>query len=90
MKKWQLKKIQDKKAQQEYLNEHPYCEVCGKRAYQVHEIIYRSQGGQCVPDNMISLCMEDHLRAHFRMRPYLRKEKLLKLKGGKDEPRASG
>jgi len=83
LKKWQLRRIKDRKAQKDYLNEHPYCEACGMIAYQVHEITFRSQGGKCEENNMISLCMEHHLQAHFRKEPYLRKEELLKIKGDK-------
>lgn len=92
MKKWQAKRQSDYKAQEAYFEEHPYCEVClaegrGKRpADEVHEILYRSQGGKCVPENEISTCRPDHDRAHFLKEPYLTKEELFEMKkGGKVE-----
>ena len=89
---WRIKRRNDREAQEEYFENHPYCQVClaegrGKRpADDVHEILYRSQGGKCVPDNMISVCRPDHDRAHFLRKPYLganlRKEDLLRIKEG--------
>lgn len=80
----------DRQAQLEYFEEYPYCEVClaegrGRRpADEVHEIVYKSQGGKCVPGNMISVCRSDHDRAHFLRKPYLganlRKEDLFEIK----------
>ena len=89
MKNWQKKRLSDRKAQLAYWKEHRYCEVClaegrGKLpAGQVHEIKFRSQGGKCVPENMISTCPTDHLRCHFRMTPWLYREELYKMKGVK-------
>lgn len=88
MKKWQVKRRRDIKAQEAYFEEHPFCEVClaegrGRRpACQVHEIIYRSQGGKCEPDNEIAVCRPDHDRAHFLVEPYLYRDDLYKIKGG--------
>lgn len=78
---WRTRRRKDLLAQWAYFREHPYCEICGKPAVQVHEIILRSQGGKCISDNMISLCLDDHDRAHFKTAPYLRKRDLLRIKG---------
>lgn len=83
---WRTKRRNDRKAQEEYFEDHPYCEVClaeGRGrcpADDVHEILYRSQGGKCVPENEISTCRCDHDRMHFKTEPYLRKEDLLRIK----------
>lgn len=83
---WRTRRRKDRQAQEAYFEDHPYCEVClaegrGNRlADDVHEILYRSQGGECVPDNEISTCRPDHDRAHFKKKPYLRKEDLLRIK----------
>jgi len=92
---WKTRRIKDRLAQWAYFQEHQYCEVClaegrGKRqADDVHEILYRSQGGKCVPENEISICRPDHDRAHFRKKLYLRREQLLEMKArlekGKEE-----
>ncbi len=82
---------EDKKAQLVYWQEHRNCEVClaegrGKgAAIQIHEIKFRSQGGKCVPDNMISTCLADHERMHFRRAKWLYREELYKMKGENDE-----
>lgn len=83
---WKIKRRKDLKAQREYFDDHSYCEVClaegrGKRlADEVHEILYRSQGGKCVPENEISTCRSDHDRMHFKKKPYLTREQLLAIK----------
>ena len=95
MKNWQKKRAADRKAQRIYWEEHKYCEVClfegrGKvEAVQVHEIVFRSHQGKCVPDNMISTCLADHERMHFRRAEWLYREDLYKMKGGRDEKRDS-
>jgi len=93
--KWKTRRRKDHLAQWAYYQDHPHCEVClaegrGKHpADDVHEILYRSQGGKCVPENEISTCRSDHDRAHFKKRPYLRREQLLEMKArlekGKEE-----
>jgi len=90
------KRREDTKAQLAYLEEHPYCEVClaegrGKRrGVEVHEIVYRSQGGKCVPDNEIAVCRPDHQRTHFLVEPYLHREELLEIKKGvTNDPKTS-
>ena len=75
------KRREDTKAQLAYLEEHRWCEVCGKRAWEVHEVIARSHGGECEDDNMISLDRDCHNRAHFKKSPYLYREELWKIKG---------
>ncbi len=51
-------------------------------AVETHEIIYKSQGGKCVPDNEIAVCRPDHQRTHFLIEPYLHREELYKIKKG--------
>ena len=86
MKKWQKKRAADRKAQKAYWEGHRYCEIClfegrGRvEAVQVHEIIFRSHQGKCVPDNMISTCLADHERMHFLKKPYLHRDELYKIK----------
>jgi len=86
MKNWQKKRQADRKAQKSYWHEHKYCEIClfegrGKvRAVEIHEILYKSQMGKCVDENMISVCRPDHQRAHFLIEPYLHREDLYKMK----------
>ncbi len=85
-KKWQKKRRKDRKAQEAYYEEHPFCEVClaegrGRRPTdEVHEIVYRSQGGRCVPENEISTCRQDHDRTHFLREPYLHRDELFQIK----------
>ncbi len=92
MRNWQKKRLSDRKAQLAYWQEHKYCEVClfegrGKRlASEVHEILYKSQGGKCEPDNEISTCRPDHQRTHFIVEPYLHREDLYKMKAKLDRP----
>jgi len=84
------KKREDYEAQQSYWEGHRWCEVClfegrGRvEAVCAHEILYRSQGGKCEEDNMLSVCNDCHLRTHFRKTPYLHRDDLYKMKGGKD------
>ena len=83
---WKVKRQKDRKAQKEYFEDHPYCQVClaegrGKiPAWEVHEILYRSQGGKCVPKNEISTCRSDHDRMHFLKEPYLHRDELFEIK----------
>lgn len=90
---WRMRRKKDWLAQWAYFQDHPYCEVClaegrGKiPAIEVHEILYRSQGGKCVPDNMISMGRSDHERAHFLRRPYLTREQLFEMKAKVEEKR---
>lgn len=80
------KRVSDKKAQAEYFDRHPFCEVSfyeGKGripADDVHEIKYKSQGGECVEDNMIALTRENHDKAHFKKKDYLYRNSLIEAK----------
>lgn len=83
---WRTRRRKDRQAQKEYFESHQFCEVClaegrGKRlADEVHEILYKSQMGKCIPDNEISTCRPDHDRTHFKKKPYLTREQLFKIK----------
>ena len=81
MKKLNEKRKLDYFKQVLYFYEHPNCEICGKPAVHVHHIVFRSEGGKCEEDNMISTCQENHDQAHFKKKPYLHKEDLWKIKG---------
>ena len=86
MKNWQKKRQSDRKAQEAYWKEHRYCEVCkfegrGQTpAWEIHEIVFRSRGGKCEPDNMIAVCRNDHMRAHYTMNPWLAPGEVKKMK----------
>lgn len=81
MKKLSQKQKENYFKQLLYFYEHPNCEICGKPAIQVHEIIFKSEGGECEEDNMISTCQENHDQAHFKKKPYLSKDYLWGIKG---------
>ena len=40
------------------------CEHCGKKAVDIHHIVYRSHGGKDEIDNLIALCRGCHEMAH--------------------------
>ncbi len=86
MKNWQKKRLSDRKAQLAYWKEHRYCEVClaeGRGRVEtadIHEILYKSQGGKCEPKNEIAVCRPDHQRTHFLVKPCLHREELYKMK----------
>jgi len=40
------------------------CEVCSSRISDCHHILFRSQGGKDVIENLVGLCRECHLKAH--------------------------
>ncbi len=40
------------------------CEQCGKKAVDIHHIIYRSQGGKDEIVNLIALCRKCHDMVH--------------------------
>ena len=58
------KRVKDKKALKQATL--PYCELC--RSWQnidpPHHIIFKSQGGDDTPENLISLCRDCHDDAH--------------------------
>jgi len=58
----------DKKAIQNYAKEHPNCEVCGKKAVDVHHIVYRSHMGTENALNLVSLCRHCHQISHGQIK----------------------
>jgi len=40
------------------------CEICGKKAVDIHHIKFRSQGGKDEIENLVGLCRLHHERAH--------------------------
>ncbi len=40
------------------------CEVCGSIGEELHHIVFKSQCGKDNVENIISLCCEDHRKAH--------------------------
>jgi len=40
------------------------CEICGRKAVDIHHIKYRSQGGTNEITNVMALCRDHHLKAH--------------------------
>ena len=40
------------------------CEYCGGKGTQLHHAVFRSQGGQHTPENLILLCNACHKKAH--------------------------
>lgn len=79
---WRQKRRRDRLAQELYFEEHRFCEVCGRPGMHVHEILFRSKGGKCIPENEITLCLECHDRAHRKKKPYLTREELFEIKKG--------
>jgi 5-methylcytosine-specific restriction endonuclease McrA len=61
-----------------------YCQLCGKWGVtQVHHIVYRSQGGGDVDDNLISLCVDCHNKSHGLIKDeFISKEALYYAKEG--------
>jgi 5-methylcytosine-specific restriction endonuclease McrA len=58
-------RIKSKKAIKDYEKSHPFCEICSGQPYLgPHHIIFRSQGGSDVPENLIRLCYNKHRDAH--------------------------
>jgi 5-methylcytosine-specific restriction endonuclease McrA len=43
-----------------------YCRMCGRPATHLHHVYYRSEGrpGRHEPDNLITLCSDDHRKVH--------------------------
>ncbi len=40
------------------------CRLCGRKADDIHHIVFRSQGGTNEEDNLICLCRACHEKAH--------------------------
>ena len=48
------------------------CRFCGTAVnVQAHHIVYRSQGGKDLVDNLISLCLEHHALVHSDKRTWM-------------------
>lgn len=48
------------------------CRFCGTAvSVQAHHIVYRSQGGKHLLDNLISLCLEHHALVHSNKRLWM-------------------
>lgn len=67
-----------------YCNYFGYCEtdfipseLSGVPSSDIHHIVYKSQGGKDVIENLIALSRDEHARAHFLKKPYLKKDELL-------------
>jgi hypothetical protein len=41
------------------------CYACGKPASDGHHVLFRSHGGDDVPENIAPLCHDDHMLLHF-------------------------
>lgn len=54
-----------KKAYKETVNRDlSLCQVCGMQAVDIHHIVFRSHGGDDIPENLICLCRFHHDMAH--------------------------
>ena len=45
------------------------CKICGKKAVNLHHVIYRSHNGNDEPENLIPLCFNCHSGHHDRNNP---------------------
>ena len=59
------KRIVDPIARRKYLEEHPYCEWCGKPSHTPHHIASVGAGGDDVPENLFAVCAICHARIHL-------------------------
>ncbi len=81
------KKKEDRQSQLAYWELYRLCEVClaegrGRvNSVEIHEILYKSQGGKCVPDNEIAVCRNCHMRCHGLVKPRIDREYLRRIKG---------
>jgi len=56
------------------------CENCrSKIASEIHHILFKSQRGKDVIENLIALCKRCHNRAHFLIDPYILAETLIEI-----------
>ena len=60
------KRIVDPDTVRRYLLMHPWCEAasCINPAWHAHHVLYRSQGGDDVDANLLSLCGDHHAAVH--------------------------
>lgn len=64
----------EKEVYKQIVDKEPYCQLCGS-CYElhIHHIIYRSQGGLTIPENLIRLCCRCHRLVHSNKREWLPK-----------------
>ena len=55
------------------------CQVCGAVANDIHHIVFRSHGGDDIPENLICLCRHHHDQAHKDERKW--RDHLISLNG---------
>lgn len=55
------------------------CQVCNAEAVDIHHIIHRSAGGSDEVDNLIALCRECHMKAHYLAEPYISTDELFEV-----------
>ena len=53
------------------------CEVCHTQAFDIHHIVFRSQGGGDEAENLVALCRRCHNRAHGLEEPRIQVQELL-------------
>jgi 5-methylcytosine-specific restriction endonuclease McrA len=53
-------------------------ELSGKPAEAIHHIRLKSQMGKDEIENLMALTIDEHDQAHFKLKPYLKREKLQK------------
>ena len=73
------KRIVDRQAMIDYGIENPRCEICNNVAVDIHHIVPKSQLGDDVASNFISLCRDCHTEAHKDKRKFQDKIKSLGL-----------
>ena len=64
---------------EKYGQDNLLCEVCGVMANCIHHVDYGRFNRSDETTNLILLCGDCHLKAHFQKKPYLKKEELLKI-----------
>jgi hypothetical protein len=57
-------RIRDTNATRRKVREDPSCRCCGRRGSDAHHVLFRSQGGDDVEDNIVTLCAECHGTLH--------------------------